>query len=446
MLKMLAKRYKDVPNRNFSIYIMFEPGNNSRSTGLPVPEGITDTVIGETLELFVKAIKEVDPNRLIVFESNPDTSYPDPYESRFYEDGKMALDCYHLIQSYIKDKYSNILFEYNYCVNPVAYHGMNANENGESEYQNVDHNNTTSSVPQYPATFYGIPQYSNGETRATKISGFLPDSTKIRIPIVNAWGGLIIIRADGNIIHQEILPNDIDYLHKAERIGFLMTYYDSEKTIEVEIPNNTAEIAISCENEGAYNIGGIEIIYPESYAVNKWYYKTPYSAFTEGNQDDAGIFQKSVHSIQIPIAYNDVNEDGTIDTEFGIRAPIVELKSDMTFTTNYMIGKYDTAYINNSGKRIFNINSDNHLALRIECANSQSMEWGAMIRYYKDFYNMCEDQGFDVFINDWYLVQNPFQFCEKSIVNQPQTQNYRQWKQFNIPLLNFIRQNLLHQN
>lgn len=389
ILKMIAQRYKDVPNRNFSIYIMFEPGNNNRSTGLTVPESVTLETIGETLDLFVGSVRDVDPDRLIIFEADGDTSFYDPFENQFSPE---TLPNKKKIQSYVK-KYDNLIWHYNFCCNPVAFHGMNANANGESEYQNIDSNNTTSSVPEYPVTFYGIPAYTNNETPATKISGFMPDNTKIRISVVNAWGGQIVVKADSEVIYEETLPNDTDYNYTEERIGFLTTFQRSEKIIEVNIPSGTTELTINCGNDGAYNIGGLEFIYPESYSVKKWYYKTYFSAYMEGDQSNEGIFEKPVHIIQIPISYNHINLDYTDDTEFGLRAPIIELNSDMTFTTNYPIARYDRDWMMQAGDKLYGVNDNNNVSIRIECANFQSAEWGEMTRYYTDFYDMCEKYG-----------------------------------------------------
>lgn len=431
MLQLLAKRYKAVPSSVLSMYLIWESSNNSRASRLDVPEGVNTDSVGSSYREFVEAIRNVDPNRLVTIETGASTTiidYGSDGESKG-EDTIAAEETDRIIKTYLND-FDNIIYQYNYGCAGIILHGLNVPDDiVDKRYTNVDLTNTTSIVIEYPLTIYGINNVMDKDTAPIEITGFIPNGTVMNIDIINGWGANIVIKADDEVIHQELLPEDIDYAHETIYLSAVVPYFASEKVISVNIPDNTTKITILCDNDGACNLGGIKMTYPEEYAVNKWYYRTGFSAFTEGEEE--GLFTQPVHSIMINNAYPN---SGHVWSD----VCSVRLSNDMTFTANEIKVNYNADTIMTHGERIINLGSN---LIRYECGRCQSAEWNSLLRYYHDIYTMCEKYNISWYSHDWDLIiMNPQ--AEKSILNMPNLTRYDVIEKLNVALLSFMKEYL----
>lgn len=101
LMQTLVGRYKGIPNNILSFYVNYEPSNRDRATGLP-PEKFDHKEIEETTKGVIKAIRQIDPNRLLY------------YESSYYEGENTPR-----ITEYMVDV--NVVHGSKYSVNPYAF-------------------------------------------------------------------------------------------------------------------------------------------------------------------------------------------------------------------------------------------------------------------------------------------------------------------------------------
>ena len=114
------------------------------------------------------------------------------------------------------------------------------------------------------------------------------------------------------------------------------------------------------------------------------------------------------------------------------QAPIINLRSDMTYTidsdSDYLIAHSSSESLNMYAESMNKFVDD--AAIRFECAIFTATTWESLQEYYKNVFEMCEKNNFSWFSNDLYCIINPFNFTTNKLINMPEKQQYQDYKYF----------------
>ena len=335
------------------------------------------------------------------------------------------------------DKFGNYIYQDNLGIGAYIYHGMNAWANDDPEKQNVDFHNTTSRIVHYPVTWYGICDYLCPETPTYEITGFMPKGTRIDIHLKNLWGAKVIIKADDEVINEQITPNTGEVegcIKLVHSYPIAIEAYRSPYVISADIPDGTSKITITAEyvpeHDGwAVGIGLIEIVYPEEYAVTNYYYETTYSAYLEGERDHT--FSQKDNSILISwgaVNFEDLRAKGLNSQK------IVLNSEDMSWSSpqpELIIERGSSAEVFQQGENLSRFNEPSHVVIRHENPTFTAAFWEDILAYYEDIYSMCEEHGFSVVASwDWCRVGNFHQSQNARIINIPETREFDIYEHF----------------
>lgn len=396
----LAKRYAEVPSAYLSFTPFWEATNNNLSTGLPAPD-YTMEDIGNYLVEVAEAIREQDEERLVIYEPTSLSGYND-----IYEQDSAVKEC-------IKDV-ENIIISYNFCENPYVYANMT-----DTPGENIDNNNRSVFLPEYPTYFYSV-GWNVDEEHPITFTGFLPEGTVVDIYLKESWEATLNLSADGEVIFSE-------YIEKAQfetsnPISIYYQYATSEKKISVTLEEKADELVLFCNGFGVA-ISGIDVYLPEEYAVERWYTATTYDVYM-GYEEEAGVTKKSTSRIMIsPNEYNYLTN--------------IELSEDMSYKTGKVLEEASEETIEAWGDAISGF--DGNCMIRYEGGCFNGAVWEDMSSYYRDLLDMFVENGFSWWSGDWYWMTND---QTKSIAEAP-SMPYSDFPYFNIELLKLLQE---HQN
>ena len=396
----LAKRYAEVPSAYLSFTPFWEATNNNLSTGLPAPD-YTMEDIGNYLVEVVEAIREQDEERLVIYEPTSGNGYND-----IYEQDSAVKEC-------IKDV-ENIMISYNFCENPYVYANMT-----DTPGENIDNNNRSVFLPEYPTYFYSV-GWNVDEEHPITFTGFLPEGTVVDIYLKESWDATLNLSADGEIIFSE-------YIEKAQfetsnPISIYYQYATSEKKISVTLEEKVDELVLFCNGFGVA-ISGIDVRLLEEYAVERWYTATTYDVYM-GYEEEAGVTKRSTSRIMIsPNEYNYLTN--------------IEILEDVSFKTGKVWAEASKETIEQWGKHISEF--DGNCMVRYEGGCFNGAVWEDMSSYYQDLLDMFVKNGFSWWSGDLYWMTNDH---TKSIAEAP-SMPYSVYPYFNIELLKLLQE---HQN
>ena len=396
----LAKRYAEVPSAYLSFTPFWEATNSNLSTGLPAPD-YTMEDIGNYLVEVVEAIREQDEERLVIYEPTSGNGYND-----IYEQDSAVKEC-------IKDV-ENIMISYNFCENPYVYANMT-----DTPGENIDNNNRSVFLPEYPTYFYSV-GWNVDEEHPITFTGFLPEGTVVDIYLKESWEATLNLSADGEIIFNE-------YIEKAQfetsnPISIYYQYATSEKKISVTLEEKADELVLFCNGFGVA-ISGIDVYLPEEYAVERWYTATTYDVYM-GYEEEAGVTKRSTSRIMIsPNEYNYLTN--------------IEILEDVSFMTGKVWAEASKETIEQWGKHISEF--DGNCMVRYEGGCFNGAVWEDMSSYYQDLLDMFVENGFSWWSGDLYWMTNDH---TKSIAEAP-SMPYSVYPYFNIELLKLLQE---HQN
>jgi len=357
--------------------------------------------IGNYLVEVVEAIREQDEERLVIYEPTSGNGYND-----IYEQDSAVKEC-------IKDV-ENIMISYNFCENPYVYANMT-----DTPGENIDNNNRSVFLPEYPTYFYSV-GWNVDEEHPITFSGFLPEGTVVDIYLKESWDATLNLSADGEIIFSE-------YIEKAQfetsnPISRYYQYATSEKKISVTLEEKADELVLFCNGFGVA-ISGIDVYLPEEYAVERWYTATTYDVYM-GYEEEAGVTKKSTSRIMIsPNEYNYLTN--------------IELSEDMSYKTGKVLEEASEETIEAWGDAISGF--DGNCMIRYEGGCFNGAVWEDMSSYYRDLLDMFVENGFSWWSGDWYWMTND---QTKSIAEAP-SMPYSDFPYFNIELLKLLQE---HQN
>ena len=350
--RVIAARYKDVPSAYLSFLPFWEAMNKSLSSNRPYTD-YTWLDVERSLIAIVDTIRRVSPDRAIVYEPNADNEI-----STIKENGaeNIYMD--------MTEKYDNILISSNFCEMPYVYQEMTA-----SETDHIDHANHGMFKQEYPVSYPHAYSYITESTPIT-LDGFLPSGTSINIYLKNAVSGsTLTIVADGGILAEKTYDNSQSFNLISGPISSYMMYSDSEEKVNVTLGQKVGEVKITSAGEIEWS--GIEVIYPNSYAVSKVYFPSDFDRIYYGETHEEP-YERKTSIIQISPTY----EGSTAPTQ-------LTLSKDMTYTSDQIAYKSDKTTVNAFFDEYHQMFSKS--LIRFECADfNTGTTVPSKVSYYTD--------------------------------------------------------------
>ncbi len=394
MWAILAQRYRDIPSANLSFCPFWEADNKNLSTGLPAPEYNAQD-IADYLSCVVDEIRSKDADRMIIYEPSS------MQEGRETWEAGLA----------VAEEKGNMLILSNYVAYPFVYASMTAEEG-----QHIDNNNHGIELPMYPTYYYELDDFTAYEDPLI-FDGFLPAGTTINIYLSSNHTTNVEFYADGTLIHQEALTS-AEYKVGSPLSGF-MPFAVSDKKISVTLSETAQQVKITPTPDSYFIWCGIEVILPEEYAKEKWFFDSDYDVFL-GIADEAGLAFRTTSTILIyPTGGSDINK--------------ATIHDDVSFSTAKISSKADAEYINS----YFDLlkESEEQRIIRYEGASFSGMIWEEVKEYYTDLHTALSNHGFSWFSNDWNDI------TRNSVGNYAgcSTVEYMGYSNFNLELLELLQ-------
>lgn len=397
----LAARYKNIPNSSLSFSPIWEPLLRDLNTGLAAPEYTMEDV-GTYFVKLIDTIREQDEDRLITYElCGEDPTLDEP------------------IINAVADK-TNILANYNFVDQPYVYYSTRVPEDGG----NGDNNNHSYPVQTYPTYLYSAHRFIK-EDDPIRIDGCLPAGTVINLYLKESFGSILEISADGEVFFSEeisVASFNTDY-----RISVYNLYAKSEKCVSVTLEKDTDEVVLAASGVGV-EWSGMDVILPDEYARDYWYYQSPYDAFF-GLVDTAGMTIQ--HDALIIIAPTQIG--------LGIAAPRDEeagrnitIHEDVTYTTDVpgMESTPDTmethisTYVPIGGDPI----------VRFETAYFAGTVWEDIAKYYTDALDIMTRKNISWWSNDFVAITRQI-----ISIGGAEYVEYSEFENFNAELLKLLQ-------
>ena len=363
--KLIAERYKDIPSATLSFCPIWEAQNYSLSSGLPVP-AYTEEDVAKVYNQLIDTIKQVDPDRFVIFEPTPNNSA----ESIIKES--------ELIKNAIQSKHPDTLMMSNFCEMPFVYAEMTAVAGAH-----IDHDNHSMFKPAYPTTIYDA-QYHIENGLPLELKGTLKAGTKIDIYLSQIDGsGLFEITADGKKLYSENLSTKV--YHKEDPLSGYYPYAKSDKLVSVTLPSDIDKLQISYSGN-FFEWSGIDVTLPAEYSVKRWWFMSGYDAMLNGTELSEPVL-KSTSTVMIsPNSYNNGRN--------------ITVNADVTYTTSEINAQSNKQTIESWAKAMSEYSPK--LIVRFETAGfNLGCIHDSALEYYGDMLSTFDKYGFGWYSNDY---------------------------------------------
>ena len=393
--RTLAARYRDIPNYNLSITPFCDATNYNLSTGLPAPEYTTEDVAA-FLGKAIDAIRQEDPDRLIIYESS--------------ETGGDLLPEIAAPGKAVADSRGNVIISYNHCEGPYVYACMTATAGNH-----IDDMNHSLDLQPYPNYIYAVVSHLDSE-RPLTLSGCLPGGTTFDLYLEGSYGGTLDISVDGVSLYSEALPEQS--YEVGERLSVYYPYAESDKCVSVTLDSDADELVIACDN-GAIDICGIYLTLPDEYARERWYFAQAYDVYL-GLEEQAGVARRTSSSVML--APNDPANGWDIT-----------INDDLTYTSEIIWAEASTDMIDEFLEILSRF--DGNCVIRFESGDFGGAIWSELREYYEDLLKGYEKYNFSWWSNDWSRMTNDMgSIAEATYIE------YAGYEQFNLELLQLFQQ------
>ena len=401
----LAARYKDIPSSYLSFSPIWEALNYALTTMKEVEEySMAD--VGAFLAKAIDVIRRQDEDRLITYElCGGDRSLDKP-----------IIDA-------VADK-ENILANYNFVDENFVYYQMCVPETG----RDGDNQNHSMAPAVYPTYLYSTCRFIKQDD-SIKIDGCLPAGTEINLYLKESFGSEFEIIADGEVLYSGELPASsysIDY-----RRSVFNLYAQSDKCVSVTLGKDTDNVILSASGDGV-EWSGMDIILPDEYARDYWWFNSPYDQFL-GLTDTYGMTIRHDALITIAPTQDGLGVGAPPDDQTGRNITIHE---DATYTTD-VLWREASADTLESQLSYYEPVGGNAI-VRFESANFAGVAWEDMEEYYNDLLTTFEHHDMSWWSNDFPGITN-----KMHSIGGAEYVEYGEFVSFNVEFLKLLQK---HQN
>ena len=307
--RTLAQRYKDVPSVSLSFCPIQEITALYSPEGFGEGQSFTPDQIFEFVDILVDAIREVSPNRFIFYDAfgqdiDVENNELLPYTKQQYK--------------HMSEKYKNTRIVNNLMDGAYMFYEYNTGDG------NIDWAHHSVWVPTYPTTIYAGKSIIHDDHKLV-IDGCLPKGTVINFYIADAADATMNIAADGNTLYEETINGDFN---KGYAMAVGEPFRKSDKFVSITLDADAKEVTLSAIS-GAFDWCGIEVVLPESYAVDKWRKDSQWDVelgLIAEEDFHSYLYQKKTSTIQIGATNYDW---------FDTRGLHITINDNVTFTSDY---------------------------------------------------------------------------------------------------------------
>ena len=366
---MLAARYRGVPSASLSFSPLWEVFNGNLSTGLPF-QPYEDKDTARVFDQLVGAISQQDSSRLVIYEATASNNAADIER----EAG--------LVKDTLESKYDNIMMMANFCEGPFVYANMTAEEG-----EHIDNNNHSMFLSDYPTTIYAA-QRQIWKDQPLEMTGELVSGTTLELYLSKSWGtGNLEIVADGQTIYSE--PLNTKSYDMSYPISRYYPFAKSDKQVSVTLDHDVQKLEIRFSGD-SIEWSGINVILPDSYAVERWWSETGYDASLEGREAEPPELKKTSVIMICPNSY-DVGR-------------LIVIHPDVTYSSESIWEQSNKETIEAWAKAISEFAP--HSVVRIETANFNAVALDQALAYYQDIFTALNEYGLGWYSNDYINFSN----------------------------------------
>ena len=343
-------------------------------------------------------IRAESPDRLIIYEpsANNDAAVMAEAEPRHA----------------VAEEKGNMIISFNFCEQPFVYAHMTAEEG-----QHIDNNNHSMLTPSYPTKYYSLSDYLD-DTHTLTLDGCLPAGTVIDLYLAQSFDGQLSIDADGTELYRESLGQE-SYAVSAP-LSRYMLYRTSDKKIRVTLAKDTQTVSFNC-SAGGLSWCGIDVLLPDSYAQDRWYYASEYDVFL-GLEEESGVKQVRDARVMLwPVA--------------GSQCMTATIHEDLTYSTPsvYAESSADTIAAWCDAIEAF----DGNCIIRFEAGCFSGVEWEDMKAYYSNLLSAFEEKGFSWMSNDYTAITS--EYTQTKMIAGCPSAPYEDYPYFNLELLELLQ-------
>lgn len=388
--RVLAERYRDVPSAYLSFTPFWGAFNPDLSTGLGAPE-YSFADIGAFAVKICDAIHEADEQRLIIVEV--DTAGDNPPNT---ENCRQIMDA-------LGDR-SYVLYQFAFGSAHYTYANITATEG--AHFDNMQH---SFSLADYPTVWPSLSPYIIDTTvsgiqeifsqrpidwdaedkNKLTLEGLLPAGTTLELYLAQAYGGSIVIKADGKVVYEEVLGHKM--YEQSELVSQYIQYSTTDKKISVTLEQDTDLVEI-CAVGGAFRWAGMDLVMPEEYAAEDWYYISDYDVFL-GLAEEIGL-TKRLNSTVLLWPYEEFDKG---------RHAIIH--DDLSYTTDEVFAEINADILSSSAKALADLAPN--CIIFYESATFAAVTADSMLSYYDDLLSTMAENNISWWSNDWYNVMLP---------------------------------------
>jgi len=360
--RYITRRYRQIPNSCLSFSPVFEP-----STGVyDIPYGIKE--IANYTSHLIHVIREEDPERLLVYEATGVTLDIGDSPER--------------VRKAIKDQ-DNLILIRNYAEEPFVYYNMMT----DPEFNNADDVKHSMPCPDYPQYIYALNNRIDRSNSLTLEAAY-PAGTCINIYLKQSKSAVIrICDSQGDELFKEKTG---EKKYKTERpLSRYFPYAKSDGIISYTLEKPETVLTVNAAS-GNFDWCGIDVIFPEEYAVERWFNVTEYDVHI-GLEKNAGQFLRKTSTVMIaptPDEYNAKTKNN-----------IVRIDSSLRYSSDMIVGEASpdfSAWWANTVKDL-GVSS----VVRFECADFSGAVWPNVMTYYDSLLSSFDKVGLSWFSNDY---------------------------------------------
>ena len=388
--RVLTERYRDVPSAYLSFTPFWGAFNPDLSTGLGAPE-YSFADIGAFAVDICDVIHEADEQRLVIVEV--DTAGDNPPNTE---------NCRQIMDTLGKRSY--VLYQFAFGSAHYTYANITATEG--VHFDNMQH---SFSLADYPTVWPSLSPYiidttvpgiqeifsqrpidwdAEDENKLT-LEGLLPAGTILELYLAQAYGGSIVIKADGEVVYEETLEHMV--YEQSELVSQYIQYSTTDKKISVTLEQDTDLVEI-CAVGGAFRWAGMDLVLPEKYAAEDWYYISDYDVFL-GLAEEVGL-TKRLNSTVLLWPYEEFDK--------GRHAVIHD---DLSYTTDDIFAEINADILSSSAKALADLAPN--CIIFYESATFAAVTADSMLSYYDDLLSAMAENNISWWSNDWYNIMLP---------------------------------------
>ena len=185
------------------------------------------------------------------------------------------------------------------------------------------------------------------------------------------------------------------------------------------LEKDAESVRISGSDKG-FTWSGMDVILPEAYAVDRWYYASDYDVYL-GTEDAAGIQKQRTSRMMI--------------SPTGNAGSCITIHDDAAYTTDKLIDSVTPETIAQWGEEIAKY--DGNCIVRFETAAFDGVAWEDIKAYYEDVLSMYQKHGFSWWSNDFWIMTDEYPM--KHVVGGSPITSYDGFEYFNPELLELLQ-------